>query len=82
VKERVCARKRERQITLFIALLQGCVLLVCMSEREGERGRESTRAREKAGEREITRAKERTESLCFAPGFRALCVCVCVCVCV
>jgi len=64
-QERDFARKRECQITLFIALFQGFELLVCVSKREGERERESARAPEKAGEREITRAKERTESLCL-----------------
>jgi len=52
---------------------------VCVSKREGERERERAHAREKAGEREITRAKERTESLCLLVRFRlsrSLCVCV------
>ena len=53
-----------------------------MSKKEGERERDRSHAREKTGEREITRSKERTESrgCCFAPVFRAPCVCVCKCV--
>jgi len=35
-QERDCARKRECQITLFKALVQGFVLLVCVSKRKGE----------------------------------------------
>ena len=56
-QERDCARKRDCQITLFIALFQGFVLLVCVSKKGGERERE--RARESGRERAYTRKRKK-----------------------
>jgi len=55
-QEMDCARKRECQITLFIAFFQCFVLLDCVSKREGERERERERAR--ARERESGRERD------------------------
>ena len=81
-QERDCARKRACQITFFITLFQGFVLLVCVSKREGERDREREHAQERkrARERLHTQKKELNHCACyFAQGFRAPCVCVRVC---